>query len=168
MNNINAALFNYIKDVVAKVPGIIKHPPKLPENSDMKIITSPDKKVCVYSWEAHTISHSHSYNNVFVLADGVVWEGNDSKVQKKQTSYSEVEAEIIEIMEVPYSNGGKIYLTVSKVSLSENEVLKSLRAYTIDNKTFAGKTMFSKDGNQFDSIEYIYDYMSNYDFEKMQ
>lgn len=165
---INDKLYGYIKNEVAKVPGILKKAPSLPENSDMKITSSPDKKISIYSWDTQTGGTWHFYNSVAIFNAG------NGSVKADTINY-------VNTADEPPSNGGTcldiwsiqtktqtVYLAVILERYTSSDYAKSVTAFSIENGELNQINVFEKDGQAISLLSYEYDYMSNYDFEKMK
>lgn len=168
LNTINEQLFNYIKDVVVHVPGVLKHPPGLPENSDLEIVTSHDKKFSIYSWDTHNGGTWHFYNSIAlfdagngrVVADTINYVDNNQQPPASGGAYQEVLT--VSAKEKTY------YLAICMKTFSNSDKAKEITAFETQPDRIEMVGFFEKDGQINNSILFEYDYMSNYDFEKMK
>lgn len=167
VSHINNALYNYIKEVVVKVPGILKRPPKLPENSDMKIVSSADKKFCIYSWDTHTGGSMKFYNviGLYQKNGSVSAIPINDIVKNKGTDPA---GSCDEILTVTSSSNERIYMAIFNSTLGTNYSAKVITAYRLENNQLNEVEIFITDDSKDKSLTYEYDYMSNYDFEKMK
>jgi hypothetical protein len=139
---------------------------KLPENSDLKITTSPDGKLRVYSWDAQTGNTTHHY---YAIAQ------YETKTGVATTVLNDVPQPIVEstpasgsyydVQTITANNGKKYYLLFS--SSLGNQVTKTVSAYSIDN-TLSTADLFRVADKSLNTIEYTYDQAANYDFKKMK
>lgn len=164
---INEALFNYLETTVVRVPGILKRPPRLPENSDMSIVTSDDKKISIYSWDAH-IGTKQLYNSVglFDAGGGKVAAKSLGHIIPKDTVITPGHR-FVEVLNIT-EKGTTYYLLISTINFTEASKQKDVMAFTINDKKLEAVKLFIQDGHKSYDVGYLYDYMSNYDFEKMK
>ncbi|MCB0696371.1 MAG: hypothetical protein KDC07_03340 [Chitinophagaceae bacterium] len=165
---INEALYNYIEKVLPNVPGILKRTPKLPENSDMDIVVSPDKKLSIYNWDTHIVPGKQLHNAVglYDAGSGRVAAISLGHVLLKDTAITPG-YRFVEILNLQ-SSGKTYYLLIWTGNYTETLKNKTVFAYVINNNKLEPAEIFVEGGQKSGNTGYVYDYMSNYDFEKMK
>lgn len=164
---VNNRLFDYLIAAGAKQPALLRKQPALPENSDMTVVTSDDKKLSIYSWDTHMGGALHIFNVVGMYQAGAVRTAAINRMQLGQI-VQDMGGAYENIITVNGNGGKKYYLAVSKIKVSEKEHSKTITAYTIEGTELKRADIFFKNNAPASSITYQYDYIGNYDFKKMQ
>jgi len=139
---------------------------KLPENSDLKITTSPDGKMRIYSWDAQMGMNTHYYHAVVQYETNTgVETGILKEVPKQITESTPVGGSYYDIQVIAGNNGNKYYLPF--YSCLADNVTKGIAAYSIDN-SLSTVDIFRVADKSLNAIEYTYDQAANYDFKKMK
>lgn len=163
----NDSLMQYLVNVAPTQPGVLKRKPMLAENADIKIITTEDKKLAIYSWNSHT--GTLDFYNAVVLYETV--EGVKSHKLadvSERKGLEKVSGEFYDVLSVANDNGERYYIFQARVKMSEKEVLNIMTAYTIADNQLKGYELFEGGISSGKFVTFIYDYMANYDFEKMK
>lgn len=163
----NDSLTHYLMNVAPTQPGVLKRKPMLAENADIKIITPEDKKLAIYCWNSHTGTLDF-YNAIalYETADGV--KSHKLADVSERKGLEKVSGEFYDVLSVTGDKGERYYIFQARVKMSENEVLNIMTAYTITNNQLIGYELFEGGNSSGKFVTYIYDYMANYDFEKMK
>lgn len=160
----NDALKKYLIKNAAGNTMLLKGAMKGLEEAEISVVTSQDKKMRIYSWDTHTGGAMHVYENVILYSDG----GKVNAVEASMfNDKDDVEGEAIEVHNVA-SGDGTLYLVIYKSVFSTKDVGKKIAAYQAVNSEIRQAEVFSTEKGLRSSLEYKYDYMSNYDFEKMR
>jgi outer membrane lipoprotein-sorting protein len=166
--NANTMLVSYLMKVCSKQPELLRYNFKFPENSDMRIATSDDGKMRIYSWDANTGENEHDYYTVcqYLTANGVkaVF---DMEFRKKSEPQKPTGNNFQKIIVVNASNI-TYYLAVSSDITTDNNVVKQILALGVSGNELLDRVIFSTNGQSASSIKYTYNYSSNYDFRKMK
>lgn len=164
----NNKLFDYMITAGSKQPGLLRKQPALPDDADMTVVSSDDKKLSIYSWDTHLGGELHFFNAVAlyqaagsVRADTIVY-GHPGRWGQDRGGVYET------IMTASGDGGKKIYLAIYKTEVSEKEQRKTIAAYAIEGAELKRVNVFLVKDVPVNSIGYQYDYMANYDFNKMQ
>ena len=163
----NDSLTAYLLHVAPAQPGFLKRKPVLAENADIKIITTEDKKLAIYCWNSHAGTLDF-YNAValYETANGV--KSHKLADASERKGLEKVSGEFYDVQSVTNDNGDRYYIFQARVKMSEKEVLNIMTAYTISNNQLVGYELFEGGNSSGKFVTYIYDYMANYDFEKMK
>lgn len=171
----NTMLLNYLLKVCDKNAELLRYNFKLPENSDMRIVTSDDKKLRFYSWDSHTGENEHDYYTVsqYETPKGVRAGTDIYKHKDKQgKGYQKIYTLPIYNERVPEWKDKKIYLVIASDIASDNNIRKTITSYMLDpeeKNLSRGLDMFREEGKpNLEYLEYVYNYSSNYDFKKMK
>lgn len=164
---VNNRLFDYLIAAGAKQPLLLRKQPALPENSDMTVVTSDDKKLSIYSWDTHMGSPMHFYNAVALYQAGAIRTAAINRMQQGQTAQDHG-GEYENMITLNGTGGKKYYLAISKIKVSEKEHSKTITAYSIEGTELKRADIFMNNNTPASSISYQYDYIGNYDFKKMQ
>jgi hypothetical protein len=154
----NTMLLNYLMKVCNRNAEVLRYDFKLPESSDMKIVTSGDKKVRIYSWDTHTGENEHDNYTVFQCetSGGVKAFSKLNGITGK--AYQKI------IFAEP-----KYYLAIASDMVAENNSEKTVQALSIIQNELRTVDIFKEDVKQpANYISYTYNYSSNYDFRKMK
>lgn len=162
----NNALKAYLVNEAGAEPLLLKANMKSLEGSDISIVTSDDKKLRIYSWNTHTGGTMNFFENVIIYSAGGSTKAVEASAFYKQQE-GNAEGEAREIYKVP-SESDKIYLAIYSAKLATNYVAKYITAYSIVNGELKEADVFSSNKEITSSMMYDYDYLSNYDFEKMK
>ncbi len=163
----NDSLTNYLVNVAPTQPGVLKRPPALAENADIKIITTEDKKLAIYCWNSH--AGTLDFYNAVVLyeaAGGV--KSHKLADASERKGLEKVSGEFYDVLSVTNDNGDRYYIFQARVKMSEKEVLNIMTAYTVTDNQMRAYELFEGGMSSGKFVTYIYDYMANYDFEKMK
>jgi hypothetical protein len=164
VRNANKQLLEYLLNEGKRKAELLKADIKLPENSDLKYVTSEDKKLRIYCWDIQAGTSTHYYNAVAIYDVGgalkmaIINEVPAAIAASTPTGYIYTSVETI-----IGNNGAKHYLPFFTSQSVEKGVTKGVAAYTISND-LKEATLF----NSSASIIYAYDHASNYDFKKMK
>lgn len=164
VKNANRQLLQYLLSEGKRKTELLKADIKLPENSDLKYVTSEDKKLRIYCWDIQAGLSTHYYNAVAVyetngaLQTTVMNEVPETIVESTPTGYMYTSVDAVA------GNGGvKYYLPFFTAQSVEQGVTKGVQALSIkdvlkDALVFGGSAI----------VKYSYDHASNYDFKKMK
>lgn len=160
----NKLLVNYLQDA-GKNPELLRGNFKATEEDEVKVATSDDGKVRVYSWDTETGDEEQHIYNVVVLYDAG---GVKAKVLKDISTGSKEDPGAV-YPEIYTVNGSrKYYLLVYSGILSSKDARKGIRAFTIENNELEDANIFPAANGMTNKIEYTYDYYSNYDYKTMK
>ncbi|MBW7914405.1 MAG: hypothetical protein H3C54_12100 [Taibaiella sp.] len=163
----NDSLMHYLVNVAPSQPGFLKRKPMLAENADIKIVTTEDKKLAVYCWNSHAGTLDF-YNAValYETAGGV--KSHKLADASERKGLEKVSGEFYDVLSVTHDNGDRYYIFQARVKMSEKEVLNIMTAYTVADNQLKAYELFEGGASSGRFVTYIYDYMANYDFEKMK
>lgn len=162
----NDSLTNYLLQVAPTQPGVLKRKPMLAENADIKIVTTEDKKLAIYCWNSHA-GKLDFYNAI------ALYETNDGVKSIKLANVSDARGlekasgEFYDVLSIT-NESGRYYIFQARVKMSEKEVLNIMTAYTVADNQLKAYELFEGGASSGRFVTYIYDYMANYDFEKMK
>lgn len=163
--NANKQLLNYLL-TKGKSRQMLQAIFKLPENSDLKIATSPDGKMRIYSWDAQMGINTHYYHAVALYETTTGVETTLlNEVPKQITESTAVGGSYYDIQTITSNNGKKYYL--SFYSCLADNITKGVTAYSINN-TLSAADVFRVADKPLNLIEYTYNQAANYDFKKMK
>ncbi len=163
----NDSLVDYLMNTAPGIPGVLKRKPVLKENADIKIITSADNKLVLYCWNTHT-GEVDFYNAV------ALYETNEGVKGFKKANVSDAKelkkasGEFYDVLTINNDKGDRYYIFLARVKMSERDMLNIMTAYTVADNQLKAVELFSGGMSSGRFITYIYDYMANYDFEKMK
>jgi hypothetical protein len=151
----NKALLNYLIANTA----LLRTDFKSLDEAGMKIVTSDDKKLRIYSWDTETGDEKHVYDAVaqYETNNGLNAEAlNDISARefKPGSLYTDI---------YTIDHSRKNYLVIASAIRSQKDAMKGIYGYTIENNKLAAAN--SLPGG---AIEYTYDYFSNYDYKSMK
>ncbi len=164
VKNANRQLLQYLLSEGKRKTELLKADIKLPENSDLKYVTSEDKKLRIYCWDIQAGLPTHYYNAAAVFETGgalltaVINEVPESIVESTPTGYM-----YTEIATITGNGGAKYYLPFFTAQSVEQGVTKGVQAFTLNGGL---KESMILGGSAI--IKYSYDHASNYDFKKMK
>lgn len=163
----NDSLMQYLVNVAPAQPGFLKRKPMLAENADIKIISTEDKKLAIYCWNSHAGTLDF-YNAValYETANGV--KSHKLADASERKGLEKASGEFYDVQSVTNDNGERYYIFQARVKMSEKEVLNIMTAYTIADNQLKAYELFEGGASAGRFVTYIYDYMANYDFEKMK
>ncbi len=164
VKNANKQLFQYLLSEGKRKAELLKADIKLPENSDLKYVTSEDKKLRIYCWDIQAGLPTHYYNAIAVFETGgalqtaVMNEVPEHIIESTPTGYM-----YTEIAAIAGNGGAKYYLPFFTAQSVAQGVTKGVQAFTLngglkESMVFGGAAI----------IKYSYDHASNYDFKKMK
>ncbi len=155
----NIELENYLLNIGRKQPASLRAKITLPENSDMKIVSSDDGVIRVYSWDTHIAEHPFGTIIQFESGAGVktIAIMDLKTLLPKGKIYQR-------IFTVAANSGRKYYLMVSSKPTSENNVEKEIEVQTIIGDKLQTADVLAGSSSK----KYEYNYSSNYDFRKMR
>lgn len=164
VKNANRQLFQYLLSEGKHKTELLKADIKLPENSDLKYVTSEDKKLRIYCWDIQAGLPTHYYNAIAVfetsvaLQTAVMNEVPENIVESTPTGFM-----YTEIAAIAGNGGTKYYLPFFTAQSVEQGVTKGVQSFTLngglkESMVFGGAAI----------IKYSYDHASNYDFKKMK
>jgi len=165
----NRELLQYFLKVGVNNQTMLSAPFNLLEKADIKIVTSPDKKMRIYSWDTHTGGTMHFFNTVaqYETGSGVtITEIRDKPEHYKDSMIPGNTYNLIYTM--ADKSGKKYYLPVYTAIYSTKDVMKGIRAFSIENGKLLDAEIFKATNKTLSRIEYGYDYMTNYSFKKMK
>lgn len=164
VKNANRQLLQYLLSEGKRKTELLKADIKLPENSDLKYVTSEDKKLRIYCWDIQAGLPTHYYNAAAVFETGgalltaVINEVPESIVESTPTGYM-----YTEIATITGNGGAKYYLPFFTAQSVEQGVTKGVQAFTLNGGLKESMILGSSA-----IIKYSYDHASNYDFKKMK
>lgn len=159
----------YLLDITQRQPATLRAFFKTLENTDLKIVTSDDKHFRIYCWDTQTGGTMKVYKSVAQYEDG----GRTKSVllqDGKNSGEGDMMSPGYYYLSIANVNaGGKhIYLPMYTAIYSTKDVMKGIRALSIEGGELKDATIFQATNNTLDRIEYTYDYAANYDFKKMK
>ncbi len=162
--SINNQLNNYLTFLSKKNPEVLSEPLTFPDNSNIKVVTSKDKKLSIYTWDTYTGGSMHYFNSYAVYISNTKIFLQPICVASPRTGEEppptgEFYKEIFQFK----SKAQTVYLTYGNSILSSNLTSTSVSAYQIKNGSLSSVNIFFKDGKPTSSIVYEYDYKTNYD-----
>lgn len=164
----NDSITHYLLHVAPKIPGVMKKQPALPENTDMNVILSADKKIMLWCWNTHTGSMSEFYNAVALYdAGGAVQSLKVADVSDAR-ELQKASGEFVNLLSVAGDKGERYYIFLARVKMSDKDMLSIITAYSLSDNTLKTTELFSGGISTGKYITYVYDYMSNYDFGNMK
>ena len=121
------------------------------------IVTSPDKKFRIYSWDLQTGGSMHFYDNIFQYKD-------KNKVFADSPRYVHEEGEtgawIFEVFEVNI-NGKNAYMAVYNIIESGRISYQKIKAFNIENQKLNPEFQLFKTGSgTLNEIDYEFDFFS--------
>lgn len=164
----NAQLMEYLQTTAPKVTGILKRKFELPDDVDMNIISTEDKKLTLFCWNTHTGSMVDFYNAV-VLYETVT--GIKALKIAEVASAGEMQkasGEYYNVLGVTNDKGERCYILLARLKMAEKDMLSIVAAYMVEGDQMKTAELFAGGTSSGKYITYMYDYMSNYDFEKMK
>ena len=160
----NEILRKYIVNTSLEQPLMVKQAMKGLDDSDMKIATSGDKLFRIFSWNTHMAKQGQHFWSAAVYKNGNTKSSttlNAAPPKKHGGSFEEV-------LLITGKNNKKYYLAIYKTIVSEKDIIKGIVAYEVIDGVIKAADLFMNNSTATSGLEYSYDYMSNYDFEKMK
>lgn len=161
----NKVLVNYLENV-GKSNTVLKGKFTTGADDEIKVASSDDGKMRVYSWDTETGDEMHIYNAVLQYEVGgvaktkVLKDISVSADNKKNPGF--LYPEILTV-----NDNRRYYLLVYSGILSSKDAVKGVRAFVINNNEIEDANIFQTREGASNKIEYTYDYFSNYDYKKM-
>lgn len=162
----NDSLTNYLLQVAPAQPGVLKRKPMLAENADIKIVTTEDKKLAIYCWNSHTGTLDF-YNAIALYETGDGVKAHKLAHASDARGLEKASGEFYDVLSITNENT-RYYIFQARVKMSEKEVLNIMTAYTVADNQLKAYELFEGGASAGRFVTYIYDYMANYDFEKMK
>jgi len=165
----NKMLLDYLVDVCNKQPGLLSTSvfPSL-ENTDMKIVTSADKKLRFYSWDTQTGTGAHFFD---IVAQYIAAGGSRAQVFNDISKYTGDGPDAgVTYTDIIVMNGlrSTYYLALYNSIAANGNMLKGVHAYKIEGDKLIDAPIFQGAYETKSKLEYSYDYSANYDFKKMK
>lgn len=142
----------------------VNQPLRTISNPDFTATSSADKLMRIYSWETHAATAAHDVASVAAYRKG---SNASATTLHFPAPGKKVGGSYEEILTVTGNGGSKYYLAVYKTTVSEKETIKGVVAFDVKDGV-SEAAIFEENGKTTSAISYSYDYMSNYDFEKMK
>lgn len=161
----NQMLLEYLVSTSGRQPLILKYEFKLPENSDMKVVSSGDGRMRMFSWDTHTGEHEHDYYTVCLYSTGAGIKAWTDMQFNNKNSLRKPSGNCFQKIQAV---GTGLYIAISSDMLNDNNSLKRIVALKIDDAQLQPVKLFDTDGQLTQEIQYTYNYSSNYDFRKMR
>ncbi|HEY1030431.1 MAG TPA: hypothetical protein VGD89_01575 [Flavipsychrobacter sp.] len=166
LNDANRKLEAYLLQVAESQPALLKANLKIPENADLKIVNSDDKKLRIYCWDTQTGGTMKVYRAVAQYEDNgrvksMLLDGGANSKEDMNPGQSYLSIYTL-------NAGKKYYLPVYTAIYSTKDVMKGIRALAVEGGELKPAVIFETNNTTVDKIEYTYDYAANYDFKKMK
>ncbi|MBS1774482.1 MAG: hypothetical protein JST82_16615 [Bacteroidetes bacterium] len=164
----NKSLLTYLQDICTRQPATLQAIFKSLDGTDLKIVTSDDKKFRIYCWDSQTgNSNTHNYN---IIAQYETNAGTKTQVLNDVSHIvgdgPEPGVSYTSILSIDASRK-KYYMPVYN-GIQTGITTKGISAYYIDNQKLADAVIFYGPFDNTSKLEYHYDYAANYDFKKMK
>lgn len=134
--------------------GMLRTTFKTLDEAGMKIVTSDDKKLRIYSWDTETGDETHIYNAVAQFESG----GGTKTKELNGYLYTDM-----------FTAGGakKYYLAVYS-AVTPKEATKGLQAFSVDGGQLNNADILQSEKGLGHDISYSYDYTYSYDYKAMK
>lgn len=133
---------------------LLRNDMKTVEEAGMKIATSDDRRLRIYSWDTETGDEKHVYKAVAQYETGSGIKAQEIG-QTPGSLYNEIHA---------FGSGKKCYVAVASAIRSQKDAVKGVHAFSIEGTKLNDASIFQ--GKSV--LEYSYDYFSNYDYKSMK
>ncbi len=127
---------------------------KLQKENALKMATSADKKLRVYSWDNNSGGSMRFFNQIYQFdADGNITVNASLASNDSQAFFSK-------IYTVQNKNNESIYLVISNSILSSKYSVQHINAYKIGTENLHNAAVFKTKNNTLDKISVEYDFFS--------
>lgn len=127
---------------------------KLQKENALKMATSADKKLRVYSWDNNSGGTMRYFNQIYQFdANGTITVNESVATNDPQAFFSK-------IYTVQNKNNENIYLVISNSILSSKYSVQHINAYKIGNENLQSAAVFKTKTNTLDKISVEYDFFS--------
>ncbi len=169
LSDIDRQLYEYISNLSVKQPLILTHDFNALQGRDMNVITSDDKQLRIFVWNTQLgigvpgtsdeIALYKAENKIKTTQLGNVRDVGVNNDTNRYLSGSDYEA--------IFTVNKKHYLVVYKDMYSDARTAsKGIAAYSIENNELKRASIFITKDTTTSYVEYEYNYLANYDFEK--
>lgn len=125
------------------------------ENVGLRIVSSDDKTLRIYSWNTETGDEKHKYQSVLEYKTAA---GTKTIPGTDDNEYTKI---------YTVGNGRKYYLAMYSNILSVKDALKGVKVFAINN-TIEDADILRTPSGLSNKTEYTYDYSANFSFKKMK
>ncbi len=127
---------------------------KLQKENALKMVTSADKKLRVYSWDNNSGGTMRFFNQMYQF------NANGNIMVNESLASNDSQAYFSKIYTVQNKNNESIYLVISNSILSSKYSVQHINAYKIDSKNLQNAAVFKTKTNTLDKISVEYDFFS--------
>jgi len=127
---------------------------KLQKENALKMATSADKKLRVYSWDNNSGGTMRFFNQIYQF------DANGNITVNESLASNDSQAYFSKIYTVQNKNNESIYLVISNSILSSKYSVQHINAYKIGTENLQNATVFKTKTNTLDKISVEYDFFS--------
>lgn len=127
---------------------------KLQKENALKMATSADKKLRVYSWDNNSGGTMHFFNQIYQF------DANGNITVNASLASNDSQAYFSKIYTVKNKNNENIYLVISNSILSSKYSVQHINAYKIGIENLQSASVFKTKTNTLDKISVEYDFFS--------
>jgi len=143
--------------LTAQDPASLTYPFNKLREQEVYIVTSPDKKFRIYSWDTMTGGTMHFFDNVFQFQSG-------KKVFSLAPKYLTEQAEsgpwYSELYEIDIADK-KAYFGIYHLILSNSQIFQAVKAFTIENNKLNDKfELFNSGSSRLNEINFEFNFFS--------
>ncbi|MEG0852130.1 MAG: hypothetical protein RSH24_19825 [Flavobacterium sp.] len=127
---------------------------KLQKENALKMVTSADKKLRVYSWDNNSGGTMRFFNQIYQF------NANGNITVNESLASNDSQAYFSKIYTVQNKNNESIYLVISNSILSNKYSVQHINAYKIGTENLQNFAVFKTKTNTLDKISVEYDFFS--------
>lgn len=127
---------------------------KLQKENALKMATSADKKLRVYSWDNNSGGTMRFFNQIYQF------DANGNITVNERLASNDSQAYFSKIYTVQNKNNESIYLVISNSILSSKYSVQHINAYKIGTENLQNTAVFKTKTNTLDKISVEYDFFS--------
>lgn len=127
---------------------------KLQKENALKMATSADKKLRVYSWDNNSGGTMRFFNQMYQF------NANGNITVNESLASNDAQAYFSKIYTVQNKNNESIYLVISNSILSSKYSVQHINAYKIGSENLQSAAVFKTKTNTLDKISVEYDFFS--------
>lgn len=127
---------------------------KLQKENALKMATSADKKLRVYSWDNNSGGTMRFFNQIYQF------NANGNITVNESLASNDAQAYFSKIYTVQNKNNESIYLVISNSILSSKYSVQHINAYKIGSENLQSAAVFKTKTNTLDKISVEYDFFS--------
>lgn len=127
---------------------------KLQKENALKMATSADKNLRVYSWDNNSGGSMRFFNQIYQF------NANGTILMKERLALNDAQAYFSKIYTVQNKDNQSIYLIISNSILSSKYSVQHINAYKIGAKNLQSAAVFKTKTNTLDKISVEYDFFS--------